>query len=68
MASLRETREALLLAYDEDLINDEKSVLLYNLNTSKIFDYPYWNYSRFDFDDWSDEECKSDLRFYKADA
>ena len=67
MASFRETREALLLAYDEDLINDEEFVLLYNLNTSKNFDHLYWNYNRFDLDDWSDEERRSDLTFYKAD-
>ena len=36
MASFRETREALLLVYDEDLINDEEFVLLHNLNMSKI--------------------------------
>ena len=65
MASFRETREALLLAYDEDLINDEEFVLLYNLNTSKNLDYPFWNYSRFDLDDWNDNECRSDLRFYR---
>ena len=68
MASFRETREALLLVYDEDLINDEEFVLLYNLNESRNFDCPYWNYSRFDLDDWSDEECGSDLRFFKADV
>ena len=27
------TRETLLLAYDQELINDEEFVLLYNLNT-----------------------------------
>ena len=27
-----------------------------------------WNYNRFYLDDWSDEECRSDLRFYKADV
>ena len=68
MASFRETREVLLLAYDEDLINDEEFVLLYNLNTSKNFDYHYWNYNRFDLNNWSDEECRGDLRFYKADV
>ena len=84
------TRETLLLAYDQELINDEEFVLLYNLNTrggsrtaatfwkqcwktltiitksstldvaavldpplntSKHFDYPYWNYNRFDLND-----------------
>ena len=68
MASFREANETLLLAYDEDLINDEEFVLLYNLNTSKNFDYSYWNYNRFNLDDWSDEECRSDLRFYEADV
>ena len=65
-------QETLLLTYDQDLINDEvindeEFVLLYSLNTSKNFDYSCWNYSRFDLDDWSDKECRSDLRFYKAD-
>ena len=68
MASFCETRETLLLAYNEDLITDEEFVLLYNLNTSKNFDYPQWNYNRFDLDEWSDEECRSDLRSFKADV
>jgi len=67
MASFRDTREALLLAYDQGLINDEEFVLLYDINTSKNLDYPYWNYDRFDLDSWSDDECRSDLRLYKAD-
>ena len=41
---------------------------MYNLNTSKNFDYPCWNYSRFDLDDWSDEKCRSELSFYKGDV
>ena len=34
---------------------------------SKNYDCPYWNYSRFNSDHWSDEECSSDLRFYNTD-
>ena len=68
MASFRDATEALLIAYDEDLINEEEFVLLYKLTTSKNFGYPYWNYSRLGLDDWSDEECRSDLRVYKADV
>ena len=68
MASFCDAREALLLAYHQDLTNDEEFFLLCNLNTSTNFDYCYWNYNRFDLDDWSDEECRSDLRFYKADV
>ena len=68
MASFRETREALLLAFDQNLINDEEFVLLYDLNRSKNPDYPYWNYERFDLDKWTDAECKTELRFYKTDV
>ena len=38
MASLREIREASLVTYDQQRINDEEFVLLYNLNTSKNLD------------------------------
>lgn len=68
MASFRDTRDALLIAYDQQLMNDEEFILLYNINTSKNFDYPYWNYELFKLDNWSDDECRSDLRFYKADV
>jgi len=30
--------------------------------------YPYWNFDRFDFDDWDDTRCKTELRFAKADV
>ena len=68
MALFRKTIKALHLTYDQHLVNDEEFVLLYNLNTSINFDYPYRNYNRFNLDDWSDEGCRSDLRFYKADV
>ena len=57
MAFFRETREALLLTYDQ-----------HDLNTSKNSGYPYWNYDRFDLDNWTDDKCKTDLRFYKSDV
>ena len=57
MDFFRETREALLLTYDQ-----------HDLNTSKNPDYAYWNYDRFDLDNWTDDECKTDLRFYKSDV
>ena len=66
MASFRETREASLITYDQQLRNDEEFVLLYDLNISKNPDYPHWNYNRCDLDNWTDDECKTDLRFYKS--
>ena len=68
MASFRDTRDVLLLAHDQELINDHELVLLYDLNTSKNLDFPYWNYQMFDLDTWTDDECRADLRFYKADV
>ena len=67
MASFCEAREGFLLAFDQDMIRDEEFVLLYNLNTSKKFDYCYrlQNYNRFCLDDWSDENARVILDFLK---
>lgn len=67
MATFREAREALLLANDLDLIEDEELLLLYDVNTSKNLDIPYWKYDKFDLDCLSDDECKSEFRFLKHD-
>ena len=68
MASIREIREALLLTYDQQLINDEEFVLLYDLKASKNPDYLHWNYDRFDLNNWTDDECITYLIFYKSDV
>ena len=44
MPNLRETRISLLYAYDSSIINDEEFVLLYDNNTLKSPNFPYWNY------------------------
>ena len=41
--------------------------LLYDLNTSKTPDFPYWDYLEFDLDKLSDDECKAEFRFLKND-
>ena len=56
-----------MLANDLDLIDDEEMLLLYDLNTSKNLDIPYWKYHKFDLDSLSDDECKSEFRFLKHD-
>ena len=65
MNSFREVRNILLLAHSENLINDEDLVLLYDLNTSKNIDLPYWSYTEFDLDTLSDDEWRSEFRFLK---
>ena len=67
MVTFREAREALLLANDLDLIDDEEVLLLYDFNTSKNLDIPYWKYEKFELDSLSDDECKSEFRFLKHD-
>ena len=67
MASFRQTRNALMLAHSEDLIDEEEFFFLYDINKSKNLDFPYWKYKNFDLEEWSDDECLSDFRFYKAD-
>ena len=67
MPSLREVREAILLAHQNKMINDEEFALLYDLNSSKNPDIPYWTYQPFDLDTMDDAECKTEFRFYRND-
>ena len=41
--------------------------MLYYLHTSKNLGYPYWSYNEFDLENWTDAECRSELRFLKGD-
>ena len=68
MPNLRETRISLLYAYYSSVINDEEFVLLYDINTAKSGDFPYWNYEAFELDSMSDDECQAEFRFYKNDV
>ena len=67
MASLRNVRDCLLLSHSQHLINDEEFIFLYDINSSKNPDFPYWRYQKFDLDNFSDEECKAEFRFLKND-
>ena len=42
MATFRDAGDALMLANDMTLIDDEELLLLYDLNSSKNLDLPYW--------------------------
>ena len=68
MATLREARESVLFAYNDGFIDEETCLLLYDINKSKNIDLPYWNYERFDLDLMTDEECRTDFRFWKNDV
>ena len=68
MSSLREIRDMLLFAHNDNFINDEEFLLLYDLNKSSNLELPYWSYDHFDLDLITDDECKSEFRFYKRDV
>ena len=68
MATFRVTRNALLLAHDQNLINDEEFILLYDINTSSNLEFPYWKYPSFNLENISDAECAAEFRILKSDV
>lgn len=67
MPKLKTVRESLLLAYDDNMITDDEFVLLYELNSSKNPEIPYWLYDRFNLELLCDDECRTEFRFLKND-
>ena len=49
------------------MINATECLLLYHVNCPKNPDIPHWSYERFDLDLMTDDECKTEFRFYKND-
>lgn len=66
-ATFKRTREVLLLAYDDEIIDDEEFLLLYEQHVSKNPCFPYEEYEKFDLDVMDPEECKAEFRFEKND-
>ena len=44
------------------------NLFCFTIFTSKILDYPYWSYNEFDLQNWTEAECRSELRFLKGDV
>ena len=57
MATFREVRDLVAVACFEDIIDEDKFLLLWDFNTSKNLDFPYEDYGRFDLDEMDDSEC-----------
>ena len=64
----REIRDMLRFAHSDNLISEEECFLLHDLNKSSNLELPYWSYDQFDLDLLSDDDCKSEFRFYKRDV
>jgi len=65
MPALKEIRNQLLIAYEENIINEE--LLLYDVNRSTNPDYDYTSYNKFELESYPEAECKLELRFEKRD-
>ena len=65
MASLRDTRETLLLGYCEGWLDEMEFLTLNDLNTSENLDFPYDSYDQFNIDDIDEDECIAEFRFQK---
>ena len=57
----------LLDAFNDNSIDDDEFVLLYNLNTSKNPVFPYEMYERFELANVDEAECKAEFRVEKSD-
>lgn len=67
MTSFRDARNLVLESYDDDLIDDDEFLLLYEANKSKNPEFPYGENGRFNLEKMDDSECKAEFRFRKND-
>ena len=65
MSNFRENRQCITYAYRKGFIKNRQCVLLYDANTSKNVDFPYWKYDQFDLDELGNDQCKAEFQFYK---
>jgi len=62
-----EIRQTLVCGYNFGIIDDIEFALLFDTNRSKNPDIPHWKYERFSLDNLTEDDCKTDFRFYPAD-
>ena len=67
MTSFKTVREAIVLGYDNGLVDDEEFVLLYDAFTSENLPFPYYKYPEFSLEEKDEYECIADFRVKKPD-
>ena len=67
MPTFCETRETLLHAHYDNVIDDKEFVFLFDLNTSNNRDIEYWKYLTFDLNSYGDDDVVAQFRFMKRD-
>ena len=68
MATYRQTRKALLLAYIVTYGLTIENLPYFDANSWKNLILPYWKYEPFDLDQLTDDECKTNFRLYRNDV
>ena len=67
MISIKETRDFILLCYDQGIVNDKELLVLYEQYKSPSLDLPYSSFPLFDLDDMEGDECLAEFRVEKRD-
>lgn len=67
MTSFKDARSLIIQSYDDELIDDDEFLLLYNAYISKNPEFPYDENRKFDLDEMDEFECKAEFRFEKTD-
>ena len=65
MPSLKDVREQLLLAFDNNIISEEEFMLLYDVNRSTNAEYSHWDYSLFYLQSFPEAEFSAEFHFKK---
>ena len=63
--SLKATRDAILVAYSFDVIDDFEFALLYDLNKSREI-FPFWKFEKFNLESLDEAQCRTEFRFIKS--
>ena len=50
MPKLKTFRDSLIIAYSENILDDEELLSLFHVNRRTNLDLPYWSYEHFDLD------------------
>lgn len=67
MISIKETRDFILLCYDQGILNDKELLVLYEQYKSPSLDLPYSSYPLFNLDDMEGDEYLAEFRVKKRD-
>ena len=66
MANTLERTNVSVEAYGDRLLNDEEFVLLYDCDSSRNLNIPFWQDPNFDLDNMQDDESIPEFRFLKT--